>query len=88
VEIQISRCCVGCALLIVMVLEPDFMVAGCVRTAVASREDGLAVWADRSWIAVPVLVRFRLTYATVVDCGRFSMRPTPLLKLGNGAGSV
>ena len=71
-----------------VLLLPGFMVAGCVSTVVASSEAGVAVWAERIWIAVPVLVRLRLTDATVVAWGRFSMRPTPFLKLGNGVGSV
>jgi hypothetical protein len=88
VVIQTSTYEVGWALLTVMVLGPGFIGAGCVIAVVSSNDAGVADWADRSWMNVPVLLRSSDTDASVVGCGNCRISPTPFLKPGNGTGSL
>ena len=65
----------------------DSIVAG-VSSVVSCSDAGCGEDADRISTAVPVLGTVSVTVPTVVGFGSSNIRPTPLLKFGNGTGSV
>ncbi len=87
VEIHTSRYDVGDDALTGMLLWPGCIATGWVSAVVSSSLAGVAVADERIWTFVPVLARSRVTAPTTVGCGSCSIRPTPLLKLGNGTAS-
>src|SRR3954454_17254614 len=88
VVIHTSTVEVGVGFVMAMVLEPVFIGVGGLSSVESSSDAGVAVWADRIWIEVPVLLRLNVTEASAVGFGSCSSSPTPLLKFGNGTGSL
>src|SRR3954467_10012062 len=88
VVIHTSTLDVGVGLVMVMVFDPVFIGVGGLSSVVSSSVAGVALWADRIWIEVPVLLRFSVTEASAVGCGSCRISPTPFLKLGNGTASL